>query len=98
MKKETIIAAQAKERQKLSDGQGIKGMSKSTDLNEPILTRAAAAKDAEVGQTKFDEGKLIIDAVASGEADGSVSHARVRCYPRRARASPCLKAQSRTHA
>ena len=68
IKRESIIARRAKEKQRLSEGAGNKGMSKSTDLSEPILTRAAAAKSAGVGQTKYDEGKLILKAVESGEA------------------------------
>ena len=66
-KKEVIIAAQAKERQRLS-AKDEEGMSKSTDPSTPILTRKEAAKEAGVGQTKYDEGKVILDAVASGEA------------------------------
>jgi hypothetical protein len=67
-KKEVILAARAKERQKLSGGQGIKGVSESTHLNEPGRTREGAAKEAGVGQTKYDQGKVILDAVESGEA------------------------------
>ena len=66
-KKEVIIAAQAKERQRLS-AKDEEGMSKSRDPSAPILTRREAAKEAGVGQTKYDEGKVILDAVASGEA------------------------------
>jgi hypothetical protein len=66
-KKEVIIAAQAKERQRLSS-KDEEGMSKSTDPSTPILTRKEAAKEAGVGQTKYDEGKVILNAVASGEA------------------------------
>ena len=44
-KKEVIIAAQAKERQRLS-AKDEEGMSKSTDPSAPILTRREAAKEA----------------------------------------------------
>jgi len=68
-KKEAIIAAQAKERQATSTGGAEPQLlSKSTEAASPILTRAAAAKEAGVGQTKYDEGKVILNAVASGEA------------------------------
>ena len=70
-KKESILAAQAKERQ----AHGQTGPGKSNALAEigqsvqaPIHTREEAAKSAGVGKTKYDEGKVILDAVASGEA------------------------------
>lgn len=69
-KREVIIAAQAKERQQGGQG-GVLLPSKSTEAI-PILTRAEAAKSAGVGQTKYDEGKVILDAVASGEAPKEV--------------------------
>ena len=66
-KKEAIIAAQAKERQgSRTDLQG-DILSKSTK-SEPIHTRAEAAKEAGLGQTKYDEGKVILEAVDSGSA------------------------------
>jgi hypothetical protein len=67
-KKEVILAEQAKENQRQSDGRGIKGPPISANLIEPIHTREEAAKSAGVGKTKYDEGKVILDAVASGEA------------------------------
>ena len=70
-KKEVILAAQAAERRAETQGRPSneeKLLSKSTPVSEPILTRAEAAKSAGVGQTKYDEGKVILDAVASGEA------------------------------
>jgi hypothetical protein len=68
-KKEAILAAQAKERQ-------LSGLKQNQDTVEPISaqrtdngrTREEAAKSAGVGKTKYDEGKVILDAVASGEA------------------------------
>jgi hypothetical protein len=66
-KKEVILAAQAKENQRLSS-KDEEGLSKSTNPLIPIHTRKEAAKEAGVGQTKYDEGKVILDAVASGEA------------------------------
>jgi hypothetical protein len=70
-KKEAIIAAQAKERQ--AHGQTAPGKSNASveidiSVPAPILTRKEAAKEAGVGQTKYDEGKVILNAVASGEA------------------------------
>ena len=70
-KKEVILAAQAKGRMSAGGGDQVSagaGLSKSTNPVEPIHTRKEAAKEAGVGQTKYDEGKVILDAVASGEA------------------------------
>ncbi len=64
-RKSVIIAAQAKERQQ--GGQGGLLLAKSPEANS-INTRAESAKDADVGEKKYDEGKIILDAVASGEA------------------------------
>jgi hypothetical protein len=64
-RKSVIIAAQAKERQQ--GGQGGLLLAKSPEANS-INTRAESAKDAGVGEKKYDEGKVILDAVASGEA------------------------------
>jgi hypothetical protein len=38
----------------------------------PVVTREESAKSAGVGKTKYDEGKVILDAVASGEAPKEV--------------------------
>jgi len=72
-KKEVILAAQAKER--MAQGGGDKkseeaksGGPVSAHPIEPARTREEAAKEAGVGKTKYDQGKVILDAVASGEA------------------------------
>ncbi len=67
-KKEVILAAQAKERQATSTGGPEPQLAPKSAKAEPIHTREEAAKAAGVGKTKYDEGKVILDAVASGEA------------------------------
>jgi hypothetical protein len=72
-KKEVIIARRALQNKAAAGGdrkseEAKSLMSKSTEAVTPILTRAEAAKEAGVGQTKYDEGKVILEAVESGEA------------------------------
>lgn len=64
-KKEVIIAAQAKEQQ-IRKPESVSPISAKQTV--PIHTREEAAKSAGVGKTKYDEGKVILDAVATGEA------------------------------
>ena len=64
-KKEVILAAQAKERQ-IRKPESVEPI--SAQQKEHGRTRDQAAKEAGVGKTKYDEGKVILDAVASGEA------------------------------
>jgi len=71
-KKEVILAAQAKERQ--AHGQTAPGKANPNACGDiatsdkPARTRTTMAKEAGVGEKKYDEGKVILDAVASGEA------------------------------
>ncbi len=51
-KKEVILAEQAKENQRHSDGRGVKGPPISANLIEPIRTREEAAKEAGAGKPK----------------------------------------------
>jgi len=69
-KKEVILAAQAKANMSAGGGDKVSDASeagKPISAN-PVVTREEAAKSAGVGKTKYDEGKVILDAVASGEA------------------------------
>ena len=70
-KKEAILAAQAAERRAETQGRPSneeKLSAISPTVSKPAHTRAEAAKSAGVGEKKYDEGKVILDAVASGEA------------------------------
>ena len=72
-KKEVILAAQAKERQAAAGGDRKSDDAKSlgpisAQAVKPARTREEAAKEAGVGKTKYDEGKVILDAVESGES------------------------------
>ena len=43
-------------------------MAKSPNPVTPVITRKEAAKEAGVGEKKYDEGKVFLEAVESGEA------------------------------
>lgn len=70
-KREEIIARRAKANQRLSAKDG-EGLSISTNPIEPVRTRAESAKSAGVGVTKYDEGKVILEAVEGESADSVI--------------------------
>jgi hypothetical protein len=72
-KREEIIARRAKENEKAGGGDKVSadaraGLAKSPNPVQPIHTRAEAAKAAGVGEKKYAEGKVILNAVKTGEA------------------------------
>ena len=59
-----MIAARAKENQKLSEGAGNKGLTKSSNLSEPVNTRAEIAKTAGVSEDTVAKVKIIAATTA----------------------------------
>lgn len=69
---ESTIAERAKANQKLSEGAGNKGLTKSSNLSEPINTRAEIAKTAGVSEDTVAKVKTI-KAKASDEVKQKVA-------------------------
>ena len=68
-KKEVIIARRAKENQGTRTDLQNNLLAISPKSCHPIHTRGKDAKEVGVGQTKDDEGKVILEAVAAGEVE-----------------------------
>ena len=71
MKRQELLKPLAKENQKASEGQGVKGSAKLPNL-KPIDTRREAAKEAGIGERTLDAVKLIKDAADKGEIEPTV--------------------------